>query len=168
MRNLLPVLGTTAILTVFAIAPVVAQSTDFDQADASATIVAAIAITNTSDLDFGEVVPGTSTGTVVMSTAGLRSAFGGTTLGSEGSASAAGFDVSGADGYAFSITLPESIELESGEDAMTVDAFTSDPDASSTLADGARAVAVGATLNVGANQAEGVYSGSFDVTVDYN
>jgi hypothetical protein len=54
---------------------------------------------------------------------------------------------------------------------MTVDNFTSTPTTSGTLsAAGAQTIDVGATLNVGANQAAGTYvSGTpFSVTVNYN
>jgi hypothetical protein len=137
--------------------------------EANATIIAPIAISNSDALDFGDVVPGTSLGTVVMATAGTRSATGGTTLGSVNVGGAADFTVTGADGYAYSITLPSSITLsDGGVNTMSVDTFTSNPSGTGTLTGGSQALAVGATLHVGANQVAGSYSGSFDVTVTYN
>jgi hypothetical protein len=52
---------------------------------------------------------------------------------------------------------------------MQVDNFVSSLGATAALdAQGAQALKVGATLNVDANQAVGLYTGSFDVTVAYN
>ncbi len=46
--------------------------------------------------------------------------------------------------------------------------FTDDAGAIPTLVGGSDTFNVGATLNVGATQAAGTYSGTFDVTVNYN
>ena len=54
-------------------------------------------------------------------------------------------------------------------DQMTVNNFVSSLGADSVLdANGAATLGVGATLNVAAQQAAGLYSGSFDVIVAYN
>ena len=56
-----------------------------------------------------------------------------------------------------------------GTETMTLDNFDRPgPDASGSLAKAAKLhLRVGGTLNVAANQAEGVYVGTFDVTVQY-
>jgi len=53
---------------------------------------------------------------------------------------------------------------------MTVDTFTTDlsPPAATLSAGGLADMYIGATLQVGAAQAEGTYTGTFDVSVDYN
>ena len=52
---------------------------------------------------------------------------------------------------------------------MTVDTFTDDAGVNPKLpAGGSDTFNVGATLNVGATQAAGTYSGTFAVTVNYN
>lgn len=136
---------------------------------ATATIITGIAISNTVGLDFGDVVPGPLGGTVVMTPAGVRSTTGDALLGSGASATAAAFTVTGDDGATYSITLPTLPEtLASGVNTMTVDNFTSNPSGTGTLSGGSQTLNVGATLHVGAVQAIGTYTGSFDVTVAYN
>ncbi len=70
----------------------------------------------------------------------------------------------------YSITLPSSATLTSGGNTMTVDTFTHDEGALPKLPSGtgSETFNVGATLNVGAVQAGGTYSGTFAVTVSYN
>jgi hypothetical protein len=71
----------------------------------------------------------------------------------------------------FTIEVPTSIviETEGGADQMTVDNFISSLGADSVLdVNGEATLEVGATLNVSAQQAAGLYSGSFDVIVAYN
>ena len=52
---------------------------------------------------------------------------------------------------------------------MTVDTFNHDAGATPSLPPGgSETFNVGATLNVGATQASGTYSGTFAVTVNYN
>lgn len=137
-------------------------------ANATATVVAPIAIQKDADLDFGEVAAGNSPGTVVMSPAGNRSAGGGATLGGPGG-NAASFTVSGAPTFTYAITLPTSINIDFGMETMVVDNFTSDPSGTGAIGGGGtQTLNVGATLNLGANQAVGTYSGTFMVTVAYN
>ncbi|MBN2681094.1 MAG: DUF4402 domain-containing protein, partial [Bacteroidales bacterium] len=82
---------------------------------------------------------------------------------------AASFDIIGYPDATFTIDIPETIQILSGTDEMTVDNFVSDLGSSSALdGDGMANLKVGATLNVEANQAPGLYTGSFDVTVAYN
>ena len=85
-----------------------------------------------------------------------------------GCPSGASFDVTREPGQAYVITLPSSTTLSSGGNTMTVDTFTHDAGASPSLAGGSDAFNVGATLNVGATQVAGTYSGTFAVTVNYN
>ena len=68
----------------------------------------------------------------------------------------------------YSITLPSSATLTSGGDTMTIDTFNHDAGGTPTLSGGSDTFNVGATLNVGATQAGGTYSGTFSVTVNYN
>ena len=145
-----------------------AQSTA--SADASARIVSPLQITKTADLKFGNVAAGPAAGTVDMAITDVRTATGGVTLISAGNVSnAAAFDIIGAPDATFTISLPASILIASGANDMQVDNFVSSLGATSALdALGASALKVGATLNVAANQAVGLYTGSFDVTVAYN
>ena len=150
-------------------------------ADAFATIVAPIAITNTAAMNFGNVaVQGTTSvggaagtgGTVVLTPGGSRSVTSGVTLpaGSTG-VSAAIFTVTGDGNRTYAITLPSSdVTLtHSGNSAtMTVNTFTSNPSGTGTLSGGTQTLNVGATLNVAVGQLPGVYSGQYTVMVNYN
>ena len=142
-------------------------------ATASATIVSPIAISKTVDMNFGNVAASGALGTVVLTPAGGRSATGGVTLPvTAGTVTAASFTVTGTPGYTYAITLPvAALTITSGGPSMTVDNFTSTPTPAGTLVAGTSTLTVGATLNVGANQAAGVYgipAETFTVTVNYN
>ncbi len=143
-------------------------------ATATATIITPIAISKTTDMNFGNVaVSPTVAGTVVLLPAGTRSATGGVTLPAvPGTVTAASFAVTGSGTSTYAITLPATCTISSGGNNMTVNTFTSTPTvaAGGTLTAGAQTLLVGATLNVTAAQPAGTYvSGTaFDVTVNYN
>ena len=145
-------------------------------ATATAIIITPITITKTVDMHFGNVAVGASSGDVVLTPAGTRTANGGVTLpATVGSPAAASFDVTGQASYTYAITLPSAPVTITNATAqtMTVDVFTSNPSGTGTLgvgAPGTQTITVGATLQVGASQAAGTYvSGTpFDVTVNYN
>jgi len=162
-----------SLVAIFSIASFTAKAQVSATATSSATIITPIAITKTSDLNFGNVaVSPTIAGTVVMTPAGVRSAGGGVTLPAIiGTVSAPSFTVTGVAGSTFSISLPPaSITLTSGVNLMTVGSFTSTPISTGTLTAGTQIVQVGATLNVGAAQAAGLYTNAagLAVTVNYN
>ena len=139
-------------------------------ASATATIVIPITITKTTDMDFGNVaVQASAAGTVVMTLAGVRSATAGVTLpGTAGTVSAASFTVNGQTGYTYAIMLPTLVTTTNASNSMAVNTFTCTPTA--TLTAGTQTLDVGATLNVAAAQAPGVYTSAtpFAVTVNYN
>ncbi len=137
-----------------------------DSANVTITIAAPISISAVGDMDFGTMVPTGTAGTVTVTPAGARSSVNVDLLG--GFPAAASFDVTGEGANTYSITLPSSATLTSGGNTMTVDTFTDDAGATPTLAGGSDAFNVGATLNVGATQVAGTYSGTFAVTVNYN
>lgn len=171
MRTPRLVSAIALMLTVAVSGPAAAQSnTATTSAGAAAEVVTAIAITKTKDLNFGDVVSGSTAGTVVITPQAVRSATGGATLGNTGGASNAEFTVNGDAGANYSITLPSTdVTLTSGMNSMAVNVFTSSPSGTGTLSGGGeQTLKVGATLNVGASQPSGTYTGSFDVTVTYN
>jgi len=138
-------------------------------ANASATIVPAITISKTADLQFGLIVAGPG-GTVLIGTDSSRSVNGPAGLTNASfPVSAASFTVSGQANLAFSISLPTSATLTGPSSAsMTVNAFSSNPSGSGTIGSGGTlAFAVGGTLTVGAAQTPGAYTGTFTVTVNY-
>lgn len=128
-----------------------------------------ITLSRTADLDFGAIFPSATAGTVVMSTAGTRTPTGGVTLGAFMAGSAASFNLAGVASAGFATTFsstPTPLVLTGPGSSMTVDTFTSS--ASALGAGGTLTLAVGATLHVGVNQAQGAYSGTFTVTVAYD
>jgi len=146
-----------------------------ETADASATIIAPIAILKTGDMNFGNIAVSASDGTVILAHDGTRTKTGGVTLpASVGVVSAASFTVTGEAGFTYSITLPSTattIDDNIGH-TMTVDNFSCNysPGNIATFTGGTSTLNVGATLNVTGSQTAGSYSSDtpFDVTVNYN
>lgn len=140
-------------------------------ANGSAEVITPIAISKTADLDFGSFAAGTG-GTVVISTAGARSATGAVVLSALDAGNAASFSVSGQANATYAITLPTSATITHTVDStktMSIGTFTSNPSGTGTLsAGGAQTVTVGGTLTVGNAQTVGSYTGTFNVSVEYN
>jgi hypothetical protein len=135
-------------------------------ASASAEILIQVSISKTADLDFGSIAPddiNTDTVQVAANAAGTRTC--GTNLTCADSTASAAFEVTGADGLTTDVTLDPSVTLTSGGNSMTATLSGS----ASTLAMTGSAVDyyVGGELTVTNNQAPGSYSGSFDVTIEY-
>lgn len=137
-----------------------------DTGTAVAEIVAPITITHDGGaLDFGIIIPGTLAGTVVVTQSGNGTA-GGDALFVSGSTNAAdSFTVTGDASRAYSIVTTGGT-VTSGGNSMTF--ITDSPASGSLSATGTDSFSVGGTLNVGANQAAGSYSGSYTATVSYN
>lgn len=140
---------------------------------ATATVITPITITNTADLAFGQFAAGTG-GTVVMSPASARTATGGVVLSTVNPGAAASFSIGGAANATYAITLPADGVVTISDGAatpttMAANTFTSSPSATGTLdAGGAQIVTVGATLTVANAQLTAAYTGTFNVTVEYN
>lgn len=139
-------------------------------ATVTADVIGAIGITTQSGLSFGDMSSSGTAGTIVLSPDGTRTATGGTTFNSTVAGNPATFDIQGEANSTFSISLPASILLtDAAANNMVVDNFTSVPTPAGVLdASGQQTLLVGATLNVGSNQAFGSYSGVMSVTVVYN
>ena len=164
-----------ALAVIFSGVSVMATAQSSATATSSATIVTPILITKAQDMNFGNVaVNSTTAGTVVLTPAGTRTQTGGVTLpATTGTVTAAQFNVTGANGYTFAITLPTTdlTITNATSQTMTVNNFTSTPSATGTLSgSGAATINVGATLNVAAGQAAGLYQNAtgFEVIVNYN
>lgn len=122
-------------------------------------------------LAFGSFAPGASSGTVTVSAAGARNSGGAVFLVPSGSGSVASYTVSGTSSATYAITLPSNgvVVLTSGPNSMAVNNFTSSPVGAGLIGGGGtQTLTIGATLSVGSNQATGGYSGSFNVTAEYN
>lgn len=140
--------------------------------DALATLIIPISIANDVDMNFGTLAASATAGTVVMAaTAGAAlTPTGGMTVIS-GTPTAGKFTVTGEGTQAFTITLPAGASTLTGSVSgdVTVDTWTcSEPLTTAALVGGTLEFYVGGTLNVDADEVAGLYSGTFNVIVDYN
>lgn len=145
-------------------------------AQATATVIAPIAITAPVNLVFGSFAPGAG-GSVTVSTSNIRTTSGAILSAVTAAPSAARFDVTGDGSATYSIAITPSATLTNGTDTMALATF-SDLDAGNvtagnvtagTLASGAQSIYVGGTLTVGAAQVASTgYAGTIAVTVEYN
>ena len=140
---------------------------------ATATVASALSITSATALGFGSFVPDTTAATVVIApqSASFRSRTGNISLLESGAGAPSTVSLSGAPNMTFSVNLPTSSVTLTGPNSsvMTMSSFTSSLGAAKgTIGGGGTAsFLVGATLNVGASQTAGSYTGSFNVTVSY-
>ena len=174
MKNKIIALSCTAALLLF-VSEAKAAASNTATANASATILTPIALTNTTPLAFGTIVPSTSAGKVTVANDGTRSGSNvvliSTASTNSSASSAAVFDITGEKSKLYSVTLPadNSVSISSGSDKMVVTSFTSDvATGGNKLTGGTDSFRVGGTLLVGASQSAGTYTGTFDVTAQYN
>lgn len=131
-------------------------------------IIAPIAVSTVQDLDMGLVIPGATAGAVTLNPAtGAQGLTGGVIYASP-SGLPAQFAATGEPNHTFSITLGSpSVTLTGPGGTMNL-ALLSTPSGTSTFtAAGTATLNVGGTLSVGANQADGDYAGTLQVTVAY-
>lgn len=139
-----------------------------DTAAVTAEVITPITITKTADLDFGKFAAGFTGGTVVIATSGARSATSDVILSTVSDGAKASFDLTGDSGATYSISIESPIALSGPGPDMAVNTFLST--ATGMLTGGAETVDVGGTLVVAgaATQTIGSYTGTVDVTVEYN
>jgi hypothetical protein len=152
----------------------VAQTEDTKSNDANAQILGAIALTVGDPLEFGGIIPdGSASGTVEITTAGVRNLTTVTGVTASTTPSAASYSVTGTGLVPYTITIPTTSfnitnTTGSGAETMAVTAMTCSGTLNHIFAsDGTDAFTVGGTLTVGAAQVPGLYTGTFDVTVEY-
>lgn len=145
----------------------------------SAIVLAPIQVTQTRTLNFGSLTEG-GIGTLKVAVDDTPTAGGGvTSIG--GTIQAGGFKIQGSAGAAVTVTAPTKAtitETVGGVATMTVNAFNlAEPGpagtTAGTLTDTSLAAAsvagyrIGGTLNVGAGQTTGTYTGTVTVTANY-
>jgi hypothetical protein len=127
-------------------------------------------VTPTQSLSFGRFIASAG-GTVSVDVNGARSRGGSVILLQPSAASSATVRITDADpsnaSKSFFITLPDTATLSNGSSTMSLSNFVSSPDGIGTLIAGSKSVAIGATLSIAPQQAPGNYSGSFQVTINY-
>lgn len=118
---------------------------------------------------FGDMTAGNLGGTVVLDPDGRRVSTGTVSLNRASVSSPATISLSGTPNGLYTIILPSSVVLnDGGANNMIVTDFRSFPDTGGQLnGSGIATVKVGGTLNVGANQGFGSYSGSMTVVINY-
>ena len=133
--------------------------------DAAATILEPLAVSQSQSLDFGSLVSsGSSTTATTSGTSGTAQRLGSSSY-SDGS-----FNVTGSDNNSYNITIDSNVTLNSGSDNMTASLEvdnTSSNTSTQSLSSGSDTFNVRGTLTLAADQAEGDYSGTYDVTVAY-
>ncbi|MDZ7588713.1 MAG: DUF4402 domain-containing protein [Parasphingorhabdus sp.] len=134
-------------------------------ADAKANILQQVTVTKTADLDFATIVSGAASSTVAVSPLGVRTC--GVGLVCSGTATAAGFNITGTTGTTVTLASDANVTLNSGANSMVATLNTSSATHVLTGVALTDQFTVGGSLAVAANQADGNYAGTFNVTVNY-
>lgn len=144
------------------------------------TMVSALSLVKDSDLNFGDLIASNAAGTVIVDPDSVRSASGGT-ITAGGTVSAARFQGFGLGGQRVKINPPKggyTLLHSDGVATLNMRDMTYAVDNVITLGRGNSGqyritgvgpftIRVGGTLDVGANQLPGTYTGTFEVRVNY-
>ncbi len=176
-----------ALVIALVAAPVAAKEVATGSGTSSATVVEPLSLIKVRDLNFGKIVPRPTAGTVTVNASTGACTVTGAIM-QVGTCSTAQFAGVGRRNLTVRFQLPGTVTLSGpGGATMIADTLTVGPAPDLTfiggngngLGNGNRryrinsptgifTFQVGARLNVGANQAPGIYSGTFNVTVQYN
>ena len=166
MKKILISAGALAALALST--PAFAAATNQASANATVNIVSPLTLTKKTDLNFGTVIGPFAGEKVEVSTAGLRNC---STLTCSGNASvsAANFAVSGGTAsQPLTVTVDTSTTLTgSVSGSLTLDLTTDVPTGVATDTSGNATFGVGGSITIPSTTADGVYSGNFNVTVQY-
>lgn len=157
-----------------------AHAQESASADSAAFLVTPLSFVKETDLDFGDIIPGDTDGTVFMDSTGAISTTGGV-IHVEGTQQPARFYGFGAQNQRVLINVDANsytLTRSGGTEEMLYDQVTigSRPPILITTnprrfriigASGAFAFTIAGRLRIGANQAPGVYEGEFNVTLEY-
>lgn len=166
-RLLAALSGSALLLAAPAVAAPVAATKN---ATGKAAILKSLSLLKVADLDFGELVV-TGAGTAVINpVSGATTTTGPVTpVGTAGHP--ATFTATGSRNSVVNIRLPNAavtLTRVGGGGTMTVSNWTLDGNSNRKIPlNSAFNFNVGGTLNIGANQADGTYTGTFTVTVQY-
>ncbi|MFM5952963.1 MAG: DUF4402 domain-containing protein [Novosphingobium sp.] len=145
-----------------------AQAATTASANATAEILSSLTVTNTADLQFGQIAANTG-GTVTVNANSTVATSG--ALVSTGTRSPAAFDVVGSPNAMVVVTLPAApvnLTRALGTETMVLSGFNTNPGGAFQLnGTGNGSFNVGGTLAVASGQTPGTYSGSFQVSVEY-
>lgn len=159
----------TALIAIVGITDVASAASG--SANGRARTLRPLVLNNTVALDFGRLVAGTTGGTVTINPrTDARTRTGGVTL-LGGTPTAARFTATGTPAVNAFITIGPAPVLQriSGTETMALSNMTLNGVRTRRIpASGVLDLRVGGRLNVGANQRDGIYTGSFSLTVDYS
>lgn len=137
-------------------------------AQVNALIVQPISVQVESNMNFGSIATDGEIGTVILNAnSDVTAAAESTASLVESNRRAALFLVKAANDYGYSISLPETVTLTSGNENMILDNFNSSLGETSIGTGVNQLLYVGGTLNVGASQPAGTYNGEVTVSVAY-
>ena len=167
-----------AILAVPSAAFAQAGPTSTATADASAEVVAPLQV-QCNTMHFGQLAPRDTPTYVVLPPQGtpLEDPYDIVVPGTRTTSTPGNCNVTGEANLSFNVSLSTSTTIDHGGDSMVLDTFTISEEVDSNpynrlLEDlggvGTNGFGVGATLHVGANQPEGLYTGTYVVTVQYD
>lgn len=152
---------------------------DSEVATAEITVVRPLSFVVDDNLDFGNVIRGTTAGTVTIAPSGARTGTGGVILANGGGHKPASFAGQGTNNQRVDVSIGANAIFITGPGApMRVHTFVmgSTPTAVLTTTPrrfrinsvtGVFAFPIGATLDVAANQAPGQYTGTWSITLNY-
>ncbi|MCX6335484.1 MAG: DUF4402 domain-containing protein [Bacteroidia bacterium] len=141
----------------------------------TAEIIPVFSASETSQMNFGKFSPGPRGGEIILTPQSTISVLGSVFAGN-GLHNAASFYVSGNEDAAFSITLPSDpvvLTHASSAKTMIIEEWNTVPSpgtGTGMLQNGFQVVYVGATLKVGTliDNPVGIYTGSYNITFDFN
>ena len=167
-RKVLFVLAGVALAAAPAAAAPVSAPT---QPPARALLLIPLTLTKVQDLHFGTIVPSTTTAgfVAINAVSGARTASAGLTLMPADVGQRGRFAGAGTPGQQVILALTPPTELTNlAGDTITVLAMNLDGPTTRTIAaDHSFFVGVGGVIFLTANQAEGLYSATYDLTADY-
>ncbi len=160
LSRLLFVLAVTA-------APLGAAQAARTNVPTSARMMRPIVLTARQDLDFGQILLPTTAGThtVSISMAGVRSC--GTGLSCSGVARQAVFNLVGSNNQAIRVTAVATPMVNAAGASIVMTPIAPASVTLSNAGNGGQDFGVGGSISVTSATADGVYSGSLEVTVDY-
>jgi hypothetical protein len=134
-------------------------------ANATVNIVSPLTLTNTSDLNFGTIVGPFAGETVSMDDSDNENC---STLTCSGTQTSAHFDVTlGTANQNLAIVVDPTVDMDDGVDPVLTVALTGPASTVTTDGSGNASFGVGGSFSIPNGQGDGLYSGTFSVTANY-
>lgn len=160
-------LGSSMTALAACVSPALAATT---AAPAEAVAISSLSLVKTEDLDFGTLVSGPAAGTATINAnTGVRTTTGGVTAAGGGTPKRAEFVGIGGRGILIIVGIGPAPTLTNGTGGTMTSTLSVQGGTGVRLfpGTGVQTFRVGGRLNVGANQQDGNYVGTFTLTVNY-